>query len=55
MAVRVGGEGGLRLEAPAHLGHVAVARGDDDAMHVSRIPIPEMPPELKQVIEDQKQ
>jgi succinate dehydrogenase / fumarate reductase, flavoprotein subunit len=35
--------------------NVAVARGDDDAMHVSRIPIPEMPPELKQVIEDQKQ
>jgi len=35
--------------------NVAVGRNADGTMRVSRIPIPEMPAELKQVIEDQKQ
>jgi len=35
--------------------NVSVARTADGAMQVSRIPIPEMPAALKQVIEDQKQ
>ncbi len=35
--------------------NVAVALGADGAMRVSRLPIPEMPAELKQVIEEQKQ
>ena len=35
--------------------NVAVGRNADGTMRVSRIPIPDMPPELKQVIEDQKQ
>jgi succinate dehydrogenase / fumarate reductase, flavoprotein subunit len=35
--------------------NVAVARSADGRMSVSRIPIPDMPAELKQVIEDQKQ
>jgi succinate dehydrogenase / fumarate reductase, flavoprotein subunit len=30
-------------------------RGADGSMQVSRIPIPELPAELKQVIEEQKQ
>ncbi len=34
--------------------NVRVARGDDGAMQVTRIPIPEMPAELKQVIEEMK-
>ncbi|MGE0393181.1 MAG: fumarate reductase/succinate dehydrogenase flavoprotein subunit [Vicinamibacterales bacterium] len=35
--------------------NVCTARGADGAMRVSRIPLPEMPAELKQVIEEQKQ
>jgi succinate dehydrogenase / fumarate reductase flavoprotein subunit len=35
--------------------NVAVARNADGGMRVSHIPIPDMPAELKQVIEDQKQ
>jgi succinate dehydrogenase / fumarate reductase flavoprotein subunit len=35
--------------------NVAVARGADGAMRVSRRPIPALPKELQQVIEDQKQ
>jgi succinate dehydrogenase / fumarate reductase flavoprotein subunit len=35
--------------------NVAVKQHSDGSMKISRIPIPEMPPELKQVIEDQKQ
>ena len=35
--------------------NVAVARNADGSMRVSRIPIPDMPAELKQVIEEQKQ
>jgi len=35
--------------------NVSVARAGDGSMRVSRIPIPDMPAELKQVIEDQKQ
>jgi hypothetical protein len=34
---------------------VSVARNADGTMRVSHIPIPDMPAELKQVIEDQKQ
>jgi succinate dehydrogenase / fumarate reductase flavoprotein subunit len=34
--------------------NVGVQRGSDGAMQVSRVPIPEMPAELKQVIEEQK-
>ena len=34
--------------------NVRVARGDDGAMQVTRIPIPEMPAELKAVIEEMK-
>jgi succinate dehydrogenase / fumarate reductase flavoprotein subunit len=35
--------------------NVAVARAADGSMQVTRIPIPDMPAELKQIIEDQKQ
>jgi succinate dehydrogenase / fumarate reductase flavoprotein subunit len=35
--------------------NIAVKRESDGTMRVSRIPIPEMPAALKQVIEDQKQ
>ena len=35
--------------------NVAVHRGPDGGMQVTRVPLPEMPPELKQVIEEQKQ
>jgi succinate dehydrogenase / fumarate reductase, flavoprotein subunit len=35
--------------------NIAVKREGDGAMRVSRIPLPDMPAELKQVIEDQKQ
>ena len=35
--------------------NVGSARGEDGAMKVSRIPIPELPAELKQIIEEQKQ
>ena len=35
--------------------NVSVARAADGSMRVSRIPIPDMPTALKQVIEDQKQ
>ena len=35
--------------------NIAVARGADGSMRVTRIPLPDMPPELKQVIEEQKQ
>jgi len=35
--------------------NVAVSRDQDGAMRVARVPIPEMPAELKQVIEDEKQ
>ncbi len=34
--------------------NVQVARGDDGAMQVTRIPIPPMPDELKQIIEEMK-
>jgi succinate dehydrogenase / fumarate reductase flavoprotein subunit len=34
--------------------NVAVQRQPDGTMRVSHVPIPEMPPELKQVIEDNK-
>ena len=33
--------------------NIAVRRGADGTMELKRVPIPEMPPELKQVIEDQ--
>ena len=33
----------------------AIARQADGSMKVSRVPLPEMPAELKQVIEEQKQ
>jgi succinate dehydrogenase / fumarate reductase flavoprotein subunit len=34
--------------------NIVVRRGSDGAMQISRAPIPEMPPELKQVIEENK-
>ena len=38
-----------------HVQHRAPARQPDGSMQVSRVPLPEMPAELKQVIEEQKQ
>jgi len=35
--------------------NIAVRRAGDGSMEVTRVPLPEMPPELKQVIEEQKQ
>jgi succinate dehydrogenase / fumarate reductase flavoprotein subunit len=35
--------------------NIMVKRAGDGSINVSRVPIPEIPPELKQVIEDQKQ
>lgn len=32
MAVRVGGQGGLRLQPPPHLGHVPVPRREDEGV-----------------------
>jgi succinate dehydrogenase / fumarate reductase flavoprotein subunit len=35
--------------------NIAVRRTEDGGMHVTRVPLPEMPAELKQVVEEQKQ
>jgi succinate dehydrogenase / fumarate reductase flavoprotein subunit len=35
--------------------NIVIKRGSNGEMQVSRVPIPEMPPELKQIIEEQKQ
>ena len=35
--------------------NIAVRRTPDGTMNVTRVPLPEMPPELKKVIEEQKQ